>query len=96
MKPFIILFIFINLVTFGIFGIDKLLARLNRNRISEKTLLTLAIAGGSVGALFAQKLFRHKTRKFQYRVWVILISQFIIFETLWYFSPLLVQTVRSF
>jgi uncharacterized membrane protein YsdA (DUF1294 family) len=96
MKPFIILFIFINLVTFGIFGIDKLLARLNRNRISEKTLLTLAIAGGSVGALFAQKLFRHKTRKFQYRVWIILISQFIIFETLWYFSPLLVQTVRSF
>jgi uncharacterized membrane protein YsdA (DUF1294 family) len=96
MKPFIILFIFLNLVTFGIFGIDKLLARLNRNRISEKTLLTLAIAGGSVGALFAQKLFRHKTRKFQYRVWVILISQFIIFETLWYFSPLLVQTVRSF
>lgn len=96
MKPFIILFIFLNLVTFGIFGIDKLLARLNRNRISEKTLLTLAIAGGSVGALFAQKLFRHKTRKFQYRVWIILISQFIIFETLWFFSPLLVQTVRSF
>jgi uncharacterized membrane protein YsdA (DUF1294 family) len=96
MKPFIILYIFLNLVTFGIFGIDKLLARLNRNRISEKTLLALVIAGGSVGALFAQKLLRHKTRKFQYRVWIILISQFVIFETLWYFSPLLVQTVRSF
>ncbi|MDD5277981.1 MAG: DUF1294 domain-containing protein [Methylovulum sp.] len=94
MKPFLFLFLLLNLVTFGIFGIDKLLARLNRNRISEKTLLTLAIVGGSVGALFAQKLFRHKTRKFQYRIWVILISQFVIFEALWYFSPILLQNAK--
>lgn len=96
MKPFIALFLILNLITFGVFGIDKLRARLNLTRISEKTLLTLAIAGGSVGAIFAQKLFRHKTRKFRYRVWIILVSQFVIFEILWYFSPILVQNIRNF
>lgn len=96
MKPFIALFLILNLITFGVFGIDKLRARLNLTRISEKTLLALAIAGGSVGAIFAQKLFRHKTRKFRYRVWIILVSQFVIFEILWYFSPILVQNIRNF
>lgn len=96
MKPFIALFLILNLITFGVFGIDKLRARLNLTRISEKTLLALAIAGGSVGAVFAQKLFRHKTRKFRYRVWIILVSQFVIFEILWYFSPILIQNIRNF
>jgi len=96
MKPFIALFLILNLITFGVFGIDKLRARLNLTRISEKTLLALAIAGGSVGAVFAQKLFRHKTRKFRYRVWIILVTQFVIFEILWYFSPILIQNVRNF
>lgn len=96
MKLFLFLFIFLNLVTFSLFGIDKLLAQFNRNRISEKTLLSLVIIGGSVGAVFAQKLFRHKTRKFRYRVWTILVIQFIVFEVLWYFSPILFQSVRSF
>lgn len=96
MKPFIVLFLILNLITFGVFGIDKLRAHLNLTRISEKTLLALAIAGGSVGAVFAQKLFRHKTRKFRYRVWIILVSQFVIFEILWYFSPILIQNIRNF
>jgi len=96
MKPFIALFLILNLITFGVYGIDKLRARLNLARISEKTLLALAIAGGSVGAVFAQKLFRHKTRKFRYRIWMILSIQFIVFELLWYLSPLLIQTIRSF
>lgn len=95
MKPFILLYLCLNLITFGVFGVDKLLARFNRNRISEKTLLSFVIAGGSVGAVFAQKIFRHKTRKFRYRVWIILSIQFVIFELLWYFSPLLIQSFRN-
>lgn len=96
MKVFIALFLILNLITFGVYGIDKLRARLNLARISEKTLLALAVAGGSVGAVFAQKLFRHKTRKFQYRIWMILSIQFIVFELLWYLSPFLIQTIQSF
>jgi uncharacterized membrane protein YsdA (DUF1294 family) len=43
MKAFILLFILFNLITFAIFGFDKFLARANRQRISEKTLLSLAL-----------------------------------------------------
>ncbi|HEX5329449.1 DUF1294 domain-containing protein [Sulfuricurvum sp.] len=86
MKAFILLFILFNLITFAIFGFDKFLARANRRRISEKTLVTLAIAGGSVGAVFAQKVFRHKTRKFRYLFWVILVIQFVAFELAWNYA----------
>lgn len=83
MKAFILFFIIFNIITFIVFGIDKLLARSTRQRISEKTLICMAIAGGSVGAVFAQKLFRHKTQKFRYLFWGILVVQFIIFEIIW-------------
>lgn len=87
------LFILLNLITFGLFGFDKFLAQTNRQRIREKTLLTFVIVGGSVGALFAQKLFRHKTRKFRYIVWIILVVEFIAFEVLWNYIPMLSHTV---
>ncbi len=89
MKGVIFLFIAFNLITFALFGYDKFLARTKRQRISEKTLLTFVIAGGSVGAIFAQKLFRHKTRKFRYIVWIILVIEFVVLEVLWYYSPML-------
>ena len=96
MKPFILVFLFLNLVTFCIFGLDKFLALTNRQRIREKTLLTLAIAGGSIGAVFSQKIFRHKIRKFGYILWIILIIQFVVFEVLWHLVPILSHTTRSF
>ncbi len=89
MKQFIVLFIIFNIITFFIFGIDKLLARTGRKRISERTLLILALLGGSVGAVFAQKLFRHKTQKFRYILWIILVIQFILFELFWNYTPAL-------
>jgi len=93
MKGVVFLFVLFNLITFALFGYDKFLARTNRQRISEKTLLAFVIAGGSVGALFAQKLFRHKTRKFRYIVWIILVAEFIVFEVLWNYSLMLSHTV---
>lgn len=89
MKAFIVLFIIFNFITFVTFGIDKLLARMNRRRISEKSLLIMAIAGGSVGAVFAQKLFRHKTLKFRYILWSILIIQFVAFEVFWNYATII-------
>lgn len=86
MKAFILLFVLFNLVTFFIFGYDKYLARTNRRRISERTLVTLAMMGGSVGAVFAQKIFRHKSRKYRNLFWIILVVQFVIFEGLWFYS----------
>ncbi len=56
-------YIAINLLAFFAYGMDKLAAKNNSRRISEKNLLTLAILGGGVGALSGMKIFHHKTRK---------------------------------
>ena len=53
----------INLSAFVSFYVDKKLAQANERRISESTLLGLALFGGSLGAIAAQQKFRHKTRK---------------------------------
>ena len=40
----------INAVTFLLYGIDKYKAKKNKWRISEATLLMIAVIGGSIGA----------------------------------------------
>jgi len=52
-----------NIVVFGVYGLDKHAARNGEWRVKESTLLTLACLGGGPGALAAQRLLRHKTRK---------------------------------
>ncbi len=52
-----------NLAAFAAMGWDKASARRGVERIPERTLLTLAAAGGGLGAVLAQQVFRHKTRK---------------------------------
>ncbi len=42
--------LFINVVTFLVYGIDKWKAKQGSWRISEATLLILAVFGGSIGA----------------------------------------------
>ena len=53
----------INLVTWIAYGLDKGRAKSGKWRIPERTLLLLSLAGGSLGALAAMLMFRHKTRK---------------------------------
>ena len=69
--------IIINIISFIITSIDKLLAILNKRRISEKTLLTLSFFGGSIGTFISMFLFHHKTKKIKFR---ILIPLFIIMQ----------------
>ena len=52
----------ISLVTFLLYAIDKIKAKLAAFRISEKALLCGSIFGGAVGGYLAMLLFRHKTR----------------------------------
>ena len=53
----------INFTTWGAYGLDKGRAKSGKWRIPERTLLLLALAGGSLGALAGMIMFRHKTRK---------------------------------
>ncbi|MBR4926337.1 MAG: DUF1294 domain-containing protein [Prevotella sp.] len=67
----------INILTFLVYGIDKWKARNDKWRISEATLLLLAVIGGSIGAWAGMSVWHHKTlhKKFRYGVPLILIIQ---------------------
>lgn len=56
-------YVFFSIFLFALYGIDKAQAQANGRRIPEKTLHTLALAGGFIGGLIGRSLFHHKTRK---------------------------------
>lgn len=59
---------------------DKIKAKKNKWRISEATLVWIAILGGSIGVVCGMRLFRHKTLhpKFSIGVPLILAIQAIL------------------
>lgn len=67
----------INAVTLIVYGIDKYKAKKAKWRISEATLLLLAVLGGSIGAWMGMKVWHHKTmhKKFKYGIPAILLIQ---------------------
>ncbi len=77
MIPVLVYLALANLFAFAAMGLDKSSARRGGERIPERTLLALAAAGGGLGAVFAQQMFRHKTRKqpFAGVLYAILITQ---------------------
>ena len=70
----------VNIAAFILYGIDKSRARNGKWRISEKTLLGMAVIGGSIGALFGMHVFHHKTKHwyFRYGLPVILMIQVLL------------------
>ena len=72
--------VFVNLVAFVAFGIDKLKAGRGGERMSENVLMLLALLGGSVGAYLGMKLWHHKTlhKKFRYGIPLIAILQVLV------------------
>ncbi|MBR2882685.1 MAG: DUF1294 domain-containing protein [Prevotella sp.] len=67
----------INIESFFLYGIDKYKAKKNKWRISEATLLMMAVIGGSIGAWVGMRLWHHKTmhKKFKYGIPIIIIMQ---------------------
>ena len=70
----------INFVSFAAFAIDKINACEGRSRIRIITLLGLAFAGGSLGAILGMYILRHKTRVDYFTVGVplIMIMQVVV------------------
>lgn len=73
MDWFIYYLLAINIIGVVFMGRDKGKARSGTWRISEKNLLLVALAGGSVGIYLGIKLFRHKTRHLKFTLLVPVI-----------------------
>jgi uncharacterized membrane protein YsdA (DUF1294 family) len=58
----------VSMWTFLVYWIDKSAAKLGRWRTKESTLLLLGVAGGWPGAVLAQRVVRHKSRKRSFQV----------------------------
>lgn len=65
----------LNIITFLLYGWDKLCAIRHSWRVPEKILLFFAFAFGSVGAYLAMQIFRHKTK---HKKFYILVPIFMI------------------
>lgn len=74
MKTILIFYlVIINVVTAFVYFLDKHNAQKKLYRVSEKALITLALVGGSLGALLAMYIFRHKTKHLFFTLSVPLI-----------------------
>lgn len=67
MESLWIYLVIVNVLAFALYGIDKYKAKAGAWRIPEKTLLGIAVLGGSVGAIAGMKTFHHKTKHWYFR-----------------------------
>lgn len=65
----------INVITFGLYAIDKRNACYGFWRIPEAVLLGLSVLGGAYGAVTGMILFRHKTR---HKAFLITVPLFFV------------------
>lgn len=77
MKYLYLYLVIINAIGFVSMLVDKQKARRGAWRIPEKTLMSIAAFGGSLGSFLGMQLFRHKTRhpKFYIGIPVLLAVQ---------------------
>jgi uncharacterized membrane protein YsdA (DUF1294 family) len=70
----------LSLVSLAVYGFDKRRAKLEGDRVPEKTLHILSLLGGWPGAILGQKLFRHKTIKKRFRLffWLTVVGNLVI------------------
>lgn len=76
-------------------GWDKFLARNQKRRIPEQTLLSFVFLGGTLGSGIAMLLFRHKTAKKSYlwKFWLLASFQIGLLFLVYYFGLLSDKTL---
>ena len=70
---FLVYFAVVNLLAFALFGIDKRMAKKDHDRVSESKLFLLSILGGALGAWGGMYYFRHKTKHWNFVIFIPLI-----------------------
>jgi uncharacterized membrane protein YsdA (DUF1294 family)/cold shock CspA family protein len=95
--PFVVLGLYIvaSAVSFFVYAHDKSAAKRDQRRTPESTLHVLSLLGGWPGALVAQKLLRHKSKKqsFQIVFWATVVLNCV--GLVWLFSPSGADALRS-
>lgn len=95
--PFIfVLYIFFSLITFTLYARDKSAARKGNWRTKETSLHLMSLMGGWPGALLAQKIFRHKSRKQPFRTifWTTTFLNAGVF--IWLLTPNGTESLQMF
>jgi len=87
MKDMIYILIGWNLIPFLLMAVDKYKAAHGKWRISEQVLLTAAFAMGGIGSFLGSVVFRHKTRKWKFRILlpVALLFNLSVIFLVWYY-----------
>lgn len=65
-----------NAIVFFVYGYDKHQSKRRKQRVSEKLMLLFAGLLGGIGALAGMLFFRHKTRKWKFKIWVPVFALF--------------------
>jgi len=73
-------FLILNIIAFIQIAYDKHLAKAQKQRIPERSLLGFVLIGGTIGSGLAMIVFRHKTSKTSYllKYWLIFVLQLFI------------------
>ena len=83
----LVLYMFVSLITFIAYAIDKSAAKNGRWRTQESTLHLFSLLGGWPGAIVAQQKIRHKSKKQEFRFvfWTTVLVNIGIFA--WFHTP---------
>ncbi len=86
MYYFVLYILIFSTLGFCSMGIDKQKAKKRKYRIPEKTLLLIAILGGSIGSLLGMYVFHHKTlhKKFSLGLPAIFIIQVFLLSLIFF------------
>ena len=85
-NPYAVWIVALSGATFGIYGLDKLLARIGWGRAPEKLLHALALLGGFPGGWAGMLIFHHKTNYQKHpAIWFFLILATLGHAVLAYF-----------
>ncbi len=75
----------INVLSFILMKVDKKKAIKKQSRISEITLYTFSLIGGTIGTLLGMQVYRHKTKKNSF-IFVIMLIIGVQVAALWKIS----------